>query len=59
VSGVIDQLGAVFGNEAPLSIIQKKLREYLGMTLDFTSSGRVSVKMDKYVRGMLMRLLMT
>ena len=42
-----------FGQDAPLSISQGPVQEYLGMTLDFSEKSRVVVKMHNYVKNML------
>ena len=42
-----------FGQDAPLSVSQGPVQEYLGMTLDFSKRGRVVVKMSNYVKNML------
>ena len=42
-----------FGLDAPLSVSQGPVQEYLGMTLDFSERGWVVVKMSDYVKRML------
>ena len=42
-----------FGQDAPLSVSQGPVKEYLGMTLDFSEKGRVVIKMSNYVKNML------
>ena len=42
-----------FGQETPLTVKRGQIQEYLGMTLDFTKSGRVVVKMSNYIKNML------
>ena len=42
-----------FGQDTPLSVSRGPVQEYLGMTLDFSESGRVVLKMSNYVKNML------
>ena len=42
-----------FGQDAPLSVSRSPIQEYLGMTLDFSVRGRVTIKMSDYVKTML------
>ena len=53
VTSVIGQLNGTFGQEAPLTITRGKLHEYLGMTLDFNTKGKVKVTMIDYIRNIL------
>jgi Reverse transcriptase (RNA-dependent DNA polymerase) len=53
VSGVIKQLEEEFGKEAPLTINRTKIHNYLGMTLDFSTEGKVRFIMEDYVAGIL------
>eukprot|EP00978_Attheya_sp_CCMP212_P025924 scaffold84285_cov36-Attheya_sp.AAC.1 len=53
VTGVIDQLQAAFGTETPITVKQGKIHDYLGMTLDFSSPGKVRVTMIDYIKNML------
>ena len=41
------------GQDAPLSVSQGLVQEYLGMSLDFIKRGRVVVKLSTYVKNML------
>jgi hypothetical protein len=50
---VINLINDEFGQEAPLTITRGKIHEYPGMTLDFSSPGKVRVIMKDYVQGML------
>eukprot|EP00978_Attheya_sp_CCMP212_P042400 scaffold257852_cov32-Attheya_sp.AAC.1 len=50
---VISLINDEFGQEAPLTVTRGKIHEYLGMTLDFSSPGKVRVIMKDYVQGML------
>jgi hypothetical protein len=53
VSTMISQLEKVFGQEAPLTITRGNYHEYLGMHLDFSKKGRVTVEMTKYVTNLI------
>jgi len=53
VTGVIDQLQAAFGTETPITVKRGKIHDYLGMTLDFSSPGKVRVTMIDYIKNML------
>ena len=53
VTSVINQISSVFGKEAPLSITRGRIHEYLGMTLDFSCNGKVTVRMEEFVKGIL------
>jgi hypothetical protein len=49
VSNTIRKLEEVFGQEAPLTITRGKYHEYLGMYLDFSKKGKVTVDLKKFV----------
>jgi len=53
VSDVISQLETVFGREAPLTITRGKYHEYLGMHMDFSEKGKVTVKMEKFITDLI------
>jgi hypothetical protein len=52
-TGVIDLLEWEFGNEAPLTKTQGPVHEYLGMTIDFSCTGKVKFSMIDYIQNML------
>ena len=56
VDRIINMLEAEFGKEAPLTIRQGKIHDYLGMTLDFSFDGKVQINMEEYIRKMLAEL---
>ena len=56
VDDVINRLEQDFGKEAPLTICQGKIHDYLGMTLDFSLPGKVQISMEQYIRNMLSEL---
>ena len=53
VTEVIDMIEAEFGKEAPLTKSRGKVHEYLKMTIDFSTVGKVRFSMIDYVQGML------
>jgi hypothetical protein len=56
-SSVVDQFIAnmkgEFGKETPLNKSRGKVHDYLGMTLDFSKPGEVTVTMIDYIKGIL------
>ena len=50
---LIDQLNEEFGKERPLNILQGMVHDYLGMELDFTNPGSVTINMEAYVNNIL------
>ena len=53
VSDVISWLDGEFGAEAPLTKTRGKVHEYLGMTIDFSTPGKVKFTMIDYIQVML------
>ena len=53
VTEMIDLLEKEFGKEAPLTKTRGKVHEYLGMSIDFSVSGKVRFSMIDYVKNML------
>jgi hypothetical protein len=53
VTDVINWLEKVFGVEGPLTKTRGSLYDYLGMTLDFSSEGKVKITMVDYIQNML------
>jgi hypothetical protein len=53
VTAVIDMIEGEFGKEAPITKGRGKVHEYLGMTIDFSTDGKVRFSMIDYVKGML------
>ena len=53
VSEVIKKISGVFGIEAPLTINRGKVHDYLGMNIDFSTSNKVIIGMQHYVKGIL------
>ena len=50
---LIDQLNQKYGQETPVTVQKGKIHEYLGMTIDFSSPGKVQFRMDDYVDRIL------
>ena len=53
VSEIINLLEKEFGKEAPLTLNRGKVHQYLGMTIDFSTPGKVIFSMFDYVQNML------
>ena len=53
VEDIIKQLNEKFGQESPLSTTQGKVLEYLGMMLDYTTTGKVKNSFYEYIYKML------
>ena len=53
VDNFIEQMDAEFGKEAPLNVSRGKVHDYLGMTLDFSKPGQVTVTMIDYIKTVL------
>jgi hypothetical protein len=53
VTSVLSMLNAEFGKEAPMTITQGKVHDYLGMKIDYSISGKVKLSMYDYIEGML------
>jgi hypothetical protein len=53
VSQMIELLKGAYDKEAPLTITRGKIHEYLGMTIDYSSLGKVRITMLQYIRDML------
>jgi hypothetical protein len=57
VDDLIADLDSEFGKETPLSKLWGKVHDYLGMTLDFSAWGQVTVTMIDYIKMICMDLL--
>ena len=53
VDEFIAQLDSKFGRETPMNKSRGKIHDYLGMVLDFSVSGKVTIDMREYVRMVL------
>jgi len=49
-------LNRLFRQESPLTTTPRKVLEYLGMTLDYTTKGKVKISMQEYLYKMLAEL---
>jgi hypothetical protein len=56
VTEMIELLEGEFGKEAPLTKTRGKVHEYLGMTIDFSTPGKVKFSMIDYIQNMLNEL---
>jgi hypothetical protein len=50
---VISKLDKKYGQEGPLSVTRGRVHDYLGMTLDYSQSGTVKIRMDDYVKNLI------
>jgi hypothetical protein len=53
---VLEFLNARYGDETPLTVTRGDIHEYLGMTIDYGTDGKVIIRMDDYVENMLEEL---
>jgi len=56
VQEIITCLNNKFGRESPLTTMHRKVLEYLGMMLDYTTIGKVKICMYEYIEKMLSEL---
>jgi hypothetical protein len=54
VDDILRMLDERYGKDAPLTTTRGHTHEYLGMTIDFSIKGKVMIRMDDYVDGILM-----
>jgi hypothetical protein len=50
---IIDKLNARYGQVTPLTVTRGDVHDYLGMTIDYSTPGKVVIRMDDYVEGIL------
>jgi hypothetical protein len=53
---VLKSLNDKYGEETPLTVTCGDLHDYLGMTLDYSTEGKVAIRMQDYVENMLSEL---
>jgi hypothetical protein len=53
ITDVLGKLSEEFGKEAPLTITRGKIHDYLGMTLEYSTPGKVKITMVDYIEKML------
>jgi len=53
VDNIINLLKEKCGKDAPLTVTRGKVHEYLGMTIDYSVDGKVIIRMDDYVAGVI------
>jgi hypothetical protein len=53
LESLVDALNARYGELDPLTVTRGDIHDYLGMTLDYSVPGEVTVRMDDYVRDLL------
>ena len=53
VEKFVQQMEETFGQETPLTVSRGQVHDYLGMTLDFCTKGKVQISMEHYIDMML------
>jgi hypothetical protein len=53
---VLNLFDGKYGKEARLTMTRGKIREYLGITLDFRTKGKVIITMVNYIKTLLKEL---
>ncbi len=53
---ILDLLNDRYGKETPLTVTRGDIHEYLGMTIDYSTDGKVVIRMEDYVEEMLQDL---
>ena len=56
IDDIIRLLSEKFGKESPLTSARGKVLEYLGITLDYMTKGKVKISMYKYIEKLLTEL---
>ena len=51
--GVLARLNTRYGQETVLTVTRGDIHDYLGMTIDYSTDGKVVIRMDDYVENML------
>ena len=53
LDAIIANLNECYGQVTPLTVTKGTTHKYLGMTLDYTVPGEVTIRMDDYVQEIL------
>jgi hypothetical protein len=53
LDGVLACLNERYGKETPLTVTRGDIHNYLGMTIDYSTDGKVVIRMEDYVENML------
>jgi hypothetical protein len=53
---VLDALNMRYGKETPLTVTRGDLHDYLGMTIDYSTKGKVMIRMEDYLEEMMVDL---
>ena len=53
VTNIIKELSNRFGDIMPLSINRGKIHDYLGMTFDYSTYGKLMIAMYDYINGLI------
>ena len=59
IEDIIKMLNKKFGKESPLTTTRGRVLEYLGMTLDYSTKGKVKISMYDYIDKLLTELPQT
>ena len=51
IEDIVRKLQEKYGKEAPLTVNRGKIHDYLGMTIDFSTEGKVMFKMNDYIQN--------
>lgn len=54
LEGIMERLQEKYGKEVPLSVTRGHVHDYLGMTIDFSRSGKVVFSMLKYIENTIL-----
>ena len=56
VGQIIESLNQKYGKEAPLVVHHGPVQEYLGMMIDYSEPGHVSLTMPEYIDGVMNKM---
>jgi len=56
VTEILNKLDATYGKEAPITVQRGKIHEHLGMTIDYSVTGKVKILLKDYIDNMLQGL---
>ena len=50
---ILDRLNGWYGTETPLTVTRGDIHEYMAMTIDYGTKGKVMIRMDDYVTNII------
>jgi len=56
VSDVIAKLNSWYGEITPVTVTRGDIHEYLGMTIDYSTPGKVHIRMDDYTEALVVEM---